>query len=142
MIVQTEIPFASNKQGEKPEKKEKRIQLNGSYTIPELVEIVREHPAEFFVDRPVFTSPDETRKYLQTVYAPLKHEVFIVLYLDNKHRLIELKEEFRGTLDSCSVYPREVVKQALQCDAAAVMLSHNHPSGAPRSTYIKCNFVA
>lgn len=61
--------------------------------------------------------------------ASLEHEVFGVLFLDTQHRLIEFKELFRGTIDSCSVYPREVTKEALALNAAAVIFTHNHPSG-------------
>ena len=57
------------------------------------------------------------------------HEVFAVLFLDNRHRLIEYVELFRGTIDAASVYPREIVKAALLRNAAAVTLVHNHPSG-------------
>jgi DNA repair protein RadC len=55
--------------------------------------------------------------------------VFCCLFLDCRHRLIEYQEMFVGTIDSCSVYPREVVKAALKVNAAAVILAHNHPSG-------------
>ena len=54
-----------------------------------------------------------------------------MLFLDTRHRLIEYREMFHGTIDSASVYPREVVKEALRLNAAAVILSHNHPSGNP-----------
>jgi DNA repair protein RadC len=61
--------------------------------------------------------------------AGLEHEVFAVLMLDAQNRLISYEELFRGTLTQTSVYPREVVKAALACNAAGVILSHNHPSG-------------
>ena len=63
--------------------------------------------------------------------AGFEHEVFAVLFLDTQHRLIEYAEMFRGTIDSASVYPRELVKEALRLNAAAVIVSHNHPSGNP-----------
>jgi len=75
------------------------------------------------------TSPKLTRDYLMTRLSARDHEVFTVLFLDNRHRVIECLEMFRGTIDGASVYPREVVKEALQRNAAAVILSHNHPSG-------------
>ncbi|QWV19524.1 MULTISPECIES: RadC family protein [Stutzerimonas] len=78
-----------------------------------------------------FTSPDIVKDYLGAKLAGLEHEVFAVLFLDNQHRLIRYVELFRGTIDSASVYPREVVKEALKLNAAAVILSHNHPSGSP-----------
>jgi DNA repair protein RadC len=59
----------------------------------------------------------------------LGHELFCCLYLDNRHRVLQFNEMFRGTIDGTSVYPREVVKEALQVNAAAVILAHNHPSG-------------
>lgn len=59
----------------------------------------------------------------------LEHEVFCVAFLDNQNRLIAAEDMFRGTIDGASVYPREVVKRALQLNASAVMFAHNHPSG-------------
>ncbi|WP_313500242.1 RadC family protein [Stutzerimonas nitrititolerans] len=76
-----------------------------------------------------FNAPGIVKEYLGAKLAGLEHEVFAVLFLDNQHRLIEYIEMFRGTIDSASVYPREVVKEALKRNAAAVILSHNHPSG-------------
>ncbi len=78
-----------------------------------------------------FTSPVAVKDYLRTKLAGFEHEVFAVLFLDTRHRLIEYREMFHGTIDSASVYPREVVKEALRLNAAAVILSHNHPSGIP-----------
>ncbi|HGM8383641.1 TPA: RadC family protein [Pseudomonas aeruginosa] len=78
-----------------------------------------------------FTSPVLVKEYLRTKLAGFEHEVFAVLFLDTRHRLIEYAEMFRGTIDSASVYPREVVKEALRLNAAAVIVSHNHPSGNP-----------
>ncbi len=63
------------------------------------------------------------------------HEVFAVLFLDNKHRIIEYKELFQGTIDSASVYPRVVVQEALLLNAAAVIVAHNHPSGVAEPSY-------
>lgn len=78
-----------------------------------------------------FTSPVLVKEYLRTKLVGFEHEVFAVLFLDTRHRLIEYAEMFRGTIDSASVYPREVVKEALRLNAAAVIVSHNHPSGNP-----------
>ena len=78
-----------------------------------------------------FTSPAAVKEYLCTKLGGFEHEVFAVLFLDTRHRLIEYAEMFHGTIDSASVYPREVVKEALRLNAAAVILSHNHPSGSP-----------
>ncbi len=78
-----------------------------------------------------FSSPAAVKEYLCAKLAGFEHEVFAVLFLDTGHRLIEYREMFRGTIDGASVYPREVVKEALRLNAAAVILSHNHPSGKP-----------
>jgi len=75
------------------------------------------------------SSPDEVRRYLQLRLFALQHEVFMLLMLDTRNRLIEARELFRGTLSQTVVYPREVVKAALLTNAAAVILAHNHPSG-------------
>jgi len=77
----------------------------------------------------VFTSPKLTADYLRTHLATLEHEVFTLIFVDNRHRFIAREELFRGTIDGASVHPREVVKEALKHNAAAVILAHNHPSG-------------
>lgn len=75
------------------------------------------------------SSPQAVRDFLALKFGEREAEVFCVLYLDNRHRLIEFREEFQGTIDGASVYPREIVKTALRLNAAAVVLAHNHPSG-------------
>lgn len=75
------------------------------------------------------SSPKAVADYLKVTLSPRPHEVFVVLFLDNRHRLIEAQEMFRGTIDGSSVYPREIVKTALALGAAAVIFGHNHPSG-------------
>lgn len=79
--------------------------------------------------RPGLSSPGAVRDWLRLTLAPLQREVFVALWLDAQHRLIADEELFRGTLTQTSVYPREVVKRALERNAAAVILAHNHPSG-------------
>lgn len=74
-------------------------------------------------------SPRAVRDYLALSLSERPHEIFGVIYLDNRHRVIEWQELFRGTIDGASVHPREVVKEALARNAAAVILVHNHPSG-------------
>ncbi len=76
-----------------------------------------------------FTHPDDTKSFLKLHFEGLGYESFQVMFLNNKHGLIRLEELFKGTIDSAAVYPREVVKAALHFNAAAVILSHNHPSG-------------
>ena len=78
---------------------------------------------------PLMTSPQVLRDWLRLHCAGLEHEVFLALYLDAQHRLIEVEELFRGTLTQTSVYPRELVKGALARNAAALAVAHNHPSG-------------
>lgn len=75
--------------------------------------------------------PKEVFSHLQILLQDYEHEVFALLLLDSKHRVIRFEELFRGTLDGASVYPREVVKIALEHNAAAMVLVHNHPSGDP-----------
>ena len=77
------------------------------------------------------TEPKQVFNHLQTLLQYHEHEVFALLLLDSKHRVIGFRELFRGTLDGASVYPREVVKIALEHNAAAVIMVHNHPSGDP-----------
>jgi DNA repair protein RadC len=74
-------------------------------------------------------SPADTEAFLMARLRDLPHELFCCIFLDNRHRIISFEELFRGTIDGTSVYPREVVKQALSANAAAVILAHNHPSG-------------
>ena len=76
------------------------------------------------------SSPQAVKDHLRLEIGTLEHEVFCVLFLDAQHRIIALKQMFRGTVSQTSVYPREVVKEALAMNSAAVILAHNHPSGA------------
>ena len=79
--------------------------------------------------RPVLSNPDKTKNYLRAWLCRFEHEVFACLFLDNRHRIISNEILFTGTIDGASVYPREVVKRCLQLNAAAIIFSHNHPSG-------------
>lgn len=79
---------------------------------------------------PLLASPDAVRQYICLHLGILPYEVFGVLFLDSQHRLIAFESIFRGTLTETSVYPREVVIQALTHGAASVVLAHNHPSGS------------
>lgn len=94
-----------------------------------VLEIARRHYAEHLGERDNFTSPDHVRDYLQASLRDRQAEVFCVLFLDNRHRLICFEECFNGTIDGASVHPREIVRKAIQHNAAAVILAHNHPSG-------------
>lgn len=75
------------------------------------------------------TSPADSRRFLQAQLRHYPYEVFACLFLDNRHRVIVFEELFRGTIDGASVHPREVVRRALEHNAAALILAHNHPSG-------------
>ncbi len=81
------------------------------------------------VDKETLSSPTDSARFLQLRLAGEKNEIFAALFLDNKHRVIEFDELFRGTIDGAAVYPRVVVQKCLEVNAAAVVLSHNHPSG-------------
>ena len=83
----------------------------------------------------VFTRPNIVLDYLTLRYATVPYEVFSVSWLDSQHRLIEHEELFRGTLDSASVYPREIARRALEVNAGAVILSHNHPAATTEPSH-------
>lgn len=93
------------------------------------LELCRRHYLETLQCGPVLSSPDAVRDYLLAELRDRDHEVFCCLFLDNRHRLLVFEELFTGTIDGASVYPRQVVKRALAHNAAAVILTHNHPSG-------------
>jgi len=93
------------------------------------LELTRRHYQQEVAASPILSSPSATRVFLVARLRDLPYEVFCALFLDNRHRLIAFDELFRGTIDGASVHPREVVRQALWRNAAAVILAHNHPSG-------------
>jgi DNA repair protein RadC len=94
-----------------------------------VLEMAKRHFKEVLQRGNALSSPDITRAYLSAQLRGYSYEVFACLFLDNQHRVIQLDELFRGTIDGASVYPREVVKKALHHNAAAVIFAHNHPSG-------------
>ena len=94
-----------------------------------VLEIARRALAQQLKAAPVFDSPQKVKDFVALRLGALTHEVFAVLSLDALHRLIEMQELFRGTLAQTSVYPREVLRQALLLNAGAAILVHNHPSG-------------
>ena len=98
--------------------------------IVAVLELARRALAAQLKDKPLFSTPQAVRDYLQLQLGSRQHEIFAVLFLDSQHRLIALEELFRGTLTQTSVYPREVVIRALALNAASVVLAHNHPSGS------------
>ena len=82
-----------------------------------------------FARGPNLTSPDAVASYLKLHLAQQEHEVFGVIFLDAQHRVLAFEVLFHGSIDGASVYPRQVVKRALAHNAAALILTHNHPSG-------------
>lgn len=80
-------------------------------------------------DRPLLSDTRAVRHYLQHKLSGYEREVFACLFLDTRHRLMGFETLFLGSVDRASVHPREVLKQALAYNAAAVVLAHNHPSG-------------
>ncbi len=94
-----------------------------------VLEMSRRHLREELERGDALTSPDLTRRFLAARLRAYPHEVFGCLFLDNQHRVLRWEELFRGTIDGASIYPREVVKLALSCNASAVIFAHNHPSG-------------
>ena len=102
----------------------KYVQLQAS------VELARRALASAMSERPLLDTPDIVKDYLRLSLAHEQVEVFVALWLDAQHKLIEMQVLFRGTLSQTSVYPREVVRAALAKNAASVILAHNHPSGS------------
>ena len=105
---------------------------NGTYRTASDEEVL--HAARSTINRrfrrgKALTSPADSREFLRIRLAHLEHEVFAILWLDNRHRVIAFEELFRGTIDGASVHTREVVKSALGHNAAACIIAHNHPSG-------------
>ena len=94
-----------------------------------VMEMARRHLFETLSRGEALCSPDDTRHYLSAQLADHTQEVFACLFLDNRNRVISFEKMFFGTIDGASVYPREVVRMALQKNAAVVIFAHNHPSG-------------
>ena len=107
------------------------LSTSPTYTRPKIVQQALRLMEKTIRDTPLLTSPQAVRDYLRLRLADRPHEVFGVLFLTAQNQVIEFVEMFRGTLTQTSVYPREVVIEALSRNAAAVILTHNHPSGKP-----------
>lgn len=100
-------------------------------TAEEILEVARRKMSDVFLRLGTISDPAATRQFLAHHYAGLQREVFSALFLDAQHRIIAFEDLAQGTIDAASVYPREVVKRALAHNAAALVFSHNHPSGTP-----------
>ena len=97
--------------------------------LNELLERAAEALATKYKREGTFTNPTNVKEYLKLKLGAHEREVFAVMFLDNQHQLISFEELFFGTIDAASIYPREVLKTALNHNAAAVIFAHNHPSG-------------
>lgn len=97
--------------------------------IQAVVELARRFQAETLQRDGPLLNPAQSAEFLQCRLRDYPYEVFAVLFLDNRHQVLAFEELFRGTIDGASVHPREVVRRALHHNAAALILSHNHPSG-------------
>lgn len=93
------------------------------------LEMSRRHLQETLQRGQILSSPMDSRDYLIARLRDYPHEVFACVFLDNRHRIIQFEEMFRGTINGASVHPREVVKKALILNAASIIFAHNHPSG-------------
>ncbi len=94
-----------------------------------VVEMSRRYLNEKILRGDAMSNVSDVKNYLKSRLQNYPFEVFACLFLDNKHRVIEYEELFRGTIDAASVHPREVVRRVLHHNAAAIVLAHNHPSG-------------
>ncbi|MDH5540381.1 MAG: DNA repair protein RadC [Rhizobacter sp.] len=94
-----------------------------------VIELARRSLVQELAAKPVFDAPAKVKDYLRLQLGAQEHEVFCVMFLDSQSRLLRFEEMFRGTLTQTSVYPREVLKRALEWQAASVIFAHNHPSG-------------
>ncbi len=94
-----------------------------------VIEMTQRYLAETLDKGEGLSSSQQTKQYLSSMLRDRPREAFYVLFLDNQHRVLSDEILFEGTIDSANVYPREVVKRALEHNSAAVILAHNHPSG-------------
>ena len=106
--------------------------IQGNYhfiSSGELIDKARQYALKALAEGPALTNPKSATDLLNTLISHLEHEVFVVIWLNSQHKVIQSEEMFRGSIDGASIYPREVVKAGLACNAAAVIFAHNHPSG-------------
>lgn len=109
----------------------KTVRINQTLTVEELFQLARETAAQYATTPILLSSPSMVKNYLVSWLQGHDHEIFGVLFLNTQNCLLEANPMFTGTIDSCAVYCREVVKRALKLNAAAVIFTHNHPSGNP-----------
>lgn len=104
-------------------------------TVEEIFEVARRNLAASFLRLGTLSDPAATRQFLSHHYAGLQREVFSAIFLDSQQKIIAFEDLATGTIDAAAVYPREVVKRALSHNAAAIVFSHNHPSGVPEPSH-------
>lgn len=114
---------------QKPFCKVKGLGITHFIQLQAVTEMTKRYLQQTLQDRPTFHSQQTARLYLQATLEMKEREVFFVLFLDNQLRLLKSEEMFLGTINAAAVYPREIIKTALYCNAAAMILAHNHPSG-------------
>jgi len=103
----------------------------GTVSADDIVMMAKQLLNRRFAKGRIIADIKDSHDFFTLKLSQYEHEVFSILFLDNKHQVIAYEELFRGTIDGASVHPREVVKRALQLNAAAVIFAHNHPSGIP-----------
>lgn len=106
-----------------------RYQARRNLTPEQIIRAAKAALVHQFTRKTVITSPEAVADYLILHYSTRPAEAFVVLFLDQRHRLISLEELFQGTIGGASVHPRELVRRCIELSAAAVILAHNHPSG-------------
>ncbi len=117
-----DIPtFVKNEQG--------LYHIQGCVKPEEIVSTAATILLDELTDREALTAPTDVAQFLQLALAQEKNEVFSAIFLNNKHKVLGFETLFNGTIDSSAVYPRVVVQRALDCNAAAIIFAHNHPSG-------------
>jgi DNA repair protein RadC len=105
------------------------------------LELAQRYQAETLWRQDVLSCPTDTCRFLQARLRSRPQEIFCVLFLDNRHRVIAFEELFTGTIDGASVHPREVLRRVMAHNAAAVILAHNHPSGVAEPSQADCRIT-
>lgn len=96
-----------------------------------IAELARRYFSSQLVEEAALVTPSMTREFLQSQLTEEEREIFMVIFLDNQNRVLKHSRLFSGTLSHVEVHPREIVREAIKVNAAAVILAHNHPSGSP-----------
>ena len=105
----------------------------------EIIDLALDLQFKNLQDQPEMKNPTDVRNYFRIRLSENKNEVFSVMFLTSKHQIIDCLDMFTGTIDHAQVSVRAIVMEVLRLNAAAIIVAHNHPSGAPRSAYVNCN---